>query len=216
MAMTISPRDSVRVYGGEGGDGARRGRGDASLRGQGGRRRIFSTTLFLAVLPSCRLAVLPSCRLAVLPSCRLAVSTRLARCESIASRIASGIDAGVGWRLIDSITSGEAAWATGLLNLPFRGARVLLGIDNAVAVTGQILGQKKTVDRGLSARAADAVRRIERIEYRLGLRDVAAAIAVAVDATPGAGRVDRASGGKPNGQAGWVPRVMDPYTIRRS
>src|SRR5215211_3448264 len=40
-------------------------------KGQDERR---GATLFLAVLPSCRLAVLPSCRLAVLPSCRLAVS----------------------------------------------------------------------------------------------------------------------------------------------
>ena len=214
--MTFSPRDSVRVYGGDGGDGARRGRGDAALRWARGRRRIFSRLRSsYAVLPSCRtcrlaqlavLAVLPSCRLAVLPSCRLAVLRLTLRRESIASRIASGIDAGVGRRLIDSITPGEAAWATALPDLPFRGARVFLGIGNAVAVAGQILGQKETVDRGLPARAADAVGGIERIESRLGLRDVDAAIAVAVDATAGAGRVDRASGGKPDGQAGWVSR----------
>ena len=162
-----------------------------------GRRRTLDSRLITCVRLRSRLAVYR----------RLAVSPRLTRRESIAARIANGVDAGVGRRLIDSITPGEGAWATALPDLPFRGALRFLGIGDAVAVAGQILGQKETVDRGLPPGAADAVGRIERIESRLDFRDVDAAIAVAVDATAGAGRVDRAAGGDPDRQAGWVSRV---------
>src|SRR5215204_5866569 len=103
--------------------------------------------------------------------------------------------------MIDSVTSEYGASAGVWPGLPFRGALIFLGIGDAVAVAGQILGQKETVERGLSPRAADAVGGIERIESRLGRRDVGAAIAIAVDATAGAGRVDHAPGGKPKGQA---------------
>jgi hypothetical protein len=39
-------------------------------------------------------------------------------------------------------------------------------------------------------------------------------IAVAIHATACAGRIDRAPGGKPDGQAGWVPGVREPNTIQ--
>jgi hypothetical protein len=84
---------------------------------------------------------------------------------------------------------------------------VFFGLGGAVAVAGQILGEKEAVDRGLPAGAADAVGRIERIESRLDFRDVGAAIAVAVDVTVGTGRVDRTASGDPNRQAGGVPKI---------
>jgi hypothetical protein len=140
------------------------------------------------------------------PSRRLAAfSPRLPR-ESVAPGIASVVDASVG-RLVGAITPRKAAWVMALPDLPFRGALAYLGIGDVAAVAGQILGQKETIDRRLPSGAADAVGGIERIESRLDLRDVAAAIAVAVAATAGAGRVDRAPDGKPDRQAGWVSRV---------
>jgi hypothetical protein len=142
------------------------------------------------------------------------VSLRLTRGESIAAGIANGVDAVVGRRLIDLVTSGEGGWTTALPNLPFRRALGFPGIGDAVAVAGQILYEKKAVDRGLSAGGADAVGRIERIESGLGFRDVDTAIAVAVDATARTGRVDRAVGGDANRQAGRVPGVMERYSIR--
>jgi hypothetical protein len=101
-----------------------------------------------------------------------------------------------------------------LPDLPFGGALALLGLGNAVAVAVQILGQKEAVDRGLPAGAADAVGGIERIEPRLDLGDVGAAIAVAVEATAGAGRVDRAPGGDRDRQAGWVPGIAGVFAMR--
>src|SRR5215213_5551156 len=138
--------------------------------------------------------------------------SRLTRRESIAARIANGVDAGVGRRLIGSITLGGGAWATAS-DLRFGGALTLLGLGNAVAVAGQILGQKEAVDRGLPPGSTDAIGRIEWIEARLGFGDVGAAIAVAVDATAGIGRVDCAVGGDAEGQARWVPGVAEAYTI---
>src|SRR5918995_3742460 len=137
---------------------------------------------------------------------RLAVSPRLPR-EPVATWIASVVDAVVHRRLIDSVTPGEVAWGTALPDFLFRDALIFRGLGNPFAVAGQVLGQKETVDRGLPPGAADAVGGIERIEPRLGLRDVGAAIAVAVDTTAGAGRVDRALGGDPDRHAGWVPGV---------
>src|SRR5215203_261564 len=115
--------------------------------------------------------------------------------------------------MIDSVTSKYGASAGVWPDLPFRGALAFLGIGDAVAVAGQILGQKETVDRGLPSDATHTVSSIERIESRLDLCDVSAAVTVAVDATAVADRVDRAACGKPDCEAGWVSRVALPYTI---
>jgi hypothetical protein len=100
-----------------------------------------------------------------------------------------------------------------LLDLSVCGALRFLGLVDAIAVAGKVLGEKEAVDRGLPPDTADAVGRIERIESRLGFRDVGAAIAVTVGATTGTGRVDRTVGGDSNRQAGWVPGVAVPSTI---
>jgi hypothetical protein len=100
-----------------------------------------------------------------------------------------------------------------LPDLPLRDALGFLGLGDAVAVAGQILGEKETVDRRLSSGAADAVSRIERIESRLGFRDVGAAIAVTVDATVGTARIDCTVDGDSNRQAGRVPGVAEANTI---
>src|SRR5215213_6989265 len=99
--------------------------------------------------------------------------------------------------MIDSVTAEYGASAGVWPGLPFRGALAFLRIGDAVAVAGQILGRKETVDRGLPSGATHTVGSIERIESCLDLRDVGAAIRVAVDATARADRVGRATCGKP-------------------
>jgi hypothetical protein len=101
-----------------------------------------------------------------------------------------------------------------LPDLPFRGALGFLRIGDVVAVASQILCEKEAVDGRLSPGAADTVGRIERVESRLGFRNISTAIAVAVNATPRSGRVDRTVGGDANRQAGQVAGVMERYTIR--
>src|SRR5215207_1650109 len=83
--------------------------------------------------------------------------SRLTRCKSVAPRIAIVVDAVVGRRPIDTVTPGEAAWATALPDLPFGGALALLGLGDAITVAGQILGQKEAVNRRLLPGAADTV-----------------------------------------------------------